>query len=464
MNITISQTPQEVLDLRLEQTMSHQQIQALEMLTAPVMELSSIINREIESNPVLEAEFEQPDIATDDEVWLDHLMKLSDDNRYVCGTRSYSSPEDEERRQHFFESATYEPRLHERLLQELHFLDLTAAQQDRCEVVISSLDNDGFLTSHEADLAMVAGCSLPDVHAAIDIIQNLNPAGVGARDLRERLLLQLDRQGRRDTTTWHAVHDHLEDIGKNLLPKVARKLRISITELHQVIEDIKGLNPHISNEEVGPGDYVREEITIIEDDGLIDLRVNNDYLPSLRISKQYKALLNDPNTPPDVREWVKNKIRSAAYLINSVLQRQSTIERISRVIMDVQADFFRYGHDYMKPLTMAQVADIVGVHETTVSRAVAEKYLRCKYGLFPLKHFFSSGFVTEEGREVSSVAVKNAIRRLIEGEDAEKPLSDSQLAKELKEKGLNVARRTVAKYRESMNISSSSLRKAYCMA
>ncbi len=462
MNMDISQAPRTALDLRLEQNLSHQQIQALELLTAPVCELQSIINAELERNPVLEADFEQPE-AHDDDAWLDHLLRLSEDTRYVCGTRPMMTAEDEERRQHFFDSATYEERLHDRLMKELLFLGLDEKVMGICEIIVCSLNNDGYITSHEADIAMAAGCTVMEVRSTVELVQGLNPPGIAARDLRERLLLQLDRSGRRDSIAWRIVANHLDDLAKNLLPKIARALQLTLPELKVAIAEIQGLNPHIVTEEASPWDYVREEIIVSEDDyGDLALQVCNDHLPSLRISQQYRELLHDPRTAEDVRDYIKQKVRAAAYLISSVIQRQSTIDKIAHVILDVQQQFFREGQNAMKPLTMAQVAERAGVHETTISRTVADKFLRCKWGIFPMKHFFSSGFTNANGEEVSSVAVKSAIRRLIDAEDATDPLSDSQLVSLLAGQGLKVARRTIAKYRESIGIPASNLRKQYC--
>ena len=464
MHMTLSQGLREVADLRLEQSLNHQQIQALELLAAPITEMQSLIAREVESNPALEEDFAEPAMR-DDEVWLDQLLSLSQEQRYVCGSRPRHSREDEEQRDRFFESATYSPTLHEALSAELRQLDLREDLAELCELVICSLDRDGYLRTHDADLAMVAGCDMAAVGKAVTIVQTLSPAGVGARNLQERLLRLLERRQRQDSLAYRVVATALDEVARNLLPRVARRFGVSLPALQEAIAEIRGLPPHLSVEEASPLDYVTEEVEVREDEGgELHLVMRNDYLPSLRISKAYREMLTREDTPPEAREYLKRKVTSAAFLISSVLQRQTTIERIVQVIVAVQQDFFRHGPDRMKPLTMAQVAEQAGVHETTVSRAVADKYLRCRAGLFPIKHFFSSGYTSADGESVSSVAVRNAIRRLVDEEAPEHPLSDSQLAVELQQQGLLVARRTVAKYRESIGIQASNLRRSFEVA
>ncbi|NQZ70029.1 MAG: hypothetical protein HRT89_18395 [Lentisphaeria bacterium] len=284
---------------------------------------------------------------------------------------------------------------------------------------------------------------------------------MAARNLRERLMLQLARQNRKDSLAYVAVEKYLDDIASNHLPLVAKRMKISLAELQDVISDIQSLNPRLEQAIVSPHEYIEEEVTVIEKNEDLEVLMNNDYLPNLHISQQYRTLLSSDDTPKEVRDYVKEKIRSGVFLINSIIQRQSTIQKISNVIVNEQKDFFMKGVNYMRPLTMAQVADQVNVHETTVSRAVAGKYLRCKHGLIPLRQLFTTGYEDDNGNSVSNMVVKNAIKSMIEEEDSYTPLSDSQIAQKLRDLGLRVARRTVAKYRESLSILSSNLRRKY---
>lgn len=450
-------------ELRQEQTMTHQQIQALEMLSVPVLELEGLINSELENNPVLDTEgiAEEIPAETDDEEWLDLMLKLDENRRFLKNSQSMCG-RDEERRQHYLESVTYQPSLHELIVQQIHFLDLQPDVRKSCDVIIASLDDDGYVTSHPADLAMAGGVSMEVIGLAIDAIQMLEPAGIAARDLRERLLIQLERIGKKDTLAYSAVELYLDDLAANHLPKVARKLKVSLDVLQaDVIDVIHGLSPHLGNTEVSPHEYIEEEVTVIKNKGVLEVHMNNGYLPPLHISSQYRRYLQDPNCDLEVREYVKEKIRSGVFLINSIIQRQTTIQKITHSIVETQADFFNLGPDHLHPMTMAQVAEMVGVHETTVSRAVAGKHLRCKHGLIPLRRFFTTGYEDDFGNSVSNAVVKSAIRKIIDEEDKQSPISDSQIARQLRKQGLRVARRTVAKYRECLGILPSNLRRKY---
>jgi len=463
----LSQRQNIVQTMRQEQVMTHQQIQALELLFLPALELENAVNEEIEKNPVLETagvpEGEPaPDEPVDGDEWLDRVLKMDEENRYIrSGSSNRYSEETEEKRQHYLDSITEEPSFQESLLEQLKFMDLTAKQRTCCEVIISGLDDDGYLKSHPADLAMACSQKLDEVNDAIRIVQQLDPPGVAAPDLRGRLLLQLERQGRKNTPVYTAVGKYLDEIAANHLPQVAKKMHLSMDDLKEVIGEIQKLTPRLSNDAVSPHEYVREEVVVEEEDGELKVKMNNEHLPNLYISKQYRDLLSDPGTPKETRDYIKEKIQAGVFLINSIIQRQTTIRKIVTALVEYQHDYFTQGRDYLKPLTMAVIAEKVGIHETTVSRAVASKYLRCKYGLIPLRSFFTSGYETEDGKSVSKNVVMDEIKGMIDGEDTYHPLSDSELVDELKKKGFNVARRTVAKYRDIMNILPSNLRRQY---
>ena len=451
---------------RQEQVMTHHQIQALELLSQPVLELQSAINAEIEKNPVIETDFDdQPDpkdINGDDDEWLEKVLKLDEESRYIRGHVSGRvSEEEEERRQHYLDSITEEMTFQQSLIEQIKFLDLDDKLKNSCEVVISGLDDDGYLKSHPADLAMAAGVSMDYINKAITTVQGLEPAGVAAKDLRERLMLQLERKEMSSSPAYIAIREHLDDIASNRLPQVAKKMGITIEALKDIIEVIQTLSPRLAAEPVSPHEYIREEVDITEEGGELKVKMNNEYLPSLRISSHYKDLLKDPNTPKDTRDYIRDKVRAGVFLINSVLQRQTTIKKIVSAIVEWQADYFLKGASHMRPMTMAQIAEKAGIHETTVSRAVAGKHLRCKHGLIPMRKFFSTGYEAEDGSIVSNNVVKDIIRTMVDKEDSSSPLSDSDIAAELKKQGYVVARRTVAKYRDLLTIPPSNLRRQY---
>lgn len=460
--------------MRQEQTMTHHQIQALEMLFTPALELNTIINNELEKNPVLEKEsdkYEPLEVEGNNNVddaksgesdeWIEKLLQLNDKSSYKTSFFGNSSENNEER-QHFFNSLVEEKTLQESLLDQLNFLNLEEELLKSCEAVVSSLNDKGYLKAHPADLAMALRQSVENIEKSVKIIQNLEPAGVAAIDLKERLLLQLERNGMEGTTIYEVVQNHIEDIGTNHLPKIAKEMNITMEELKDILEEIHKLNPHLADTtKVKEHNYIQEEVLIMEEKGKLKVKILNEHLPVLKISSYYQELMKQANTDPEVKEYIKSKINGGLFLINSLTQRQSTIRNISEAILKNQDEFFRKGMDHLKPLTMSQVAEAAGVHETTVSRAVSGKYLRCKYGLLALRFFFSPGYKSENGKIISNIAVKKIIKEKIQKENTKKPLSDSNLAEILKEHGLNIARRTVAKYREHMGILSSNLRKEY---
>jgi len=474
--IEITIDHQQSASLRQEQTLTQQQIQAIEMLAAPLMELHAYVSSELQENPLLEAEGGDDEIAPlaadtgqesadggdGDDDWIRQLVELSEPAFAGFTNPPGVSAEEEERRNHFLNSIAARPTLEDSLLEQIRFLRPAPEVFSCCEVIVAAIDDDGYLTSHPADLAMALGQPLATVQAAIRVVQSCEPAGVAAADLRERLLIQLDRDGETNELARRLVESHLDDLGANRIPTLARRLGTSLGEIREALAIIRELRPRIAD--CSPPDHeleIEPEADIEERGGRLDVHLRRTGIPSLRISAQYRALLSDPSTTAETREYIKEKIRSAAFLINCIDQRQSTLERIVRAIVDAQAAFFRRGIEHLRPLTMAEVAEKIGVHETTVSRGVSGKYLNCRYGIMPLRGFFSNGYCDGEGNNVSSQVVKQAVRQLIGGEDRSQPLSDSQISTILDQKGLRVARRTVAKYREGMGLLPANLRRQY---
>jgi RNA polymerase sigma-54 factor len=294
------------------------------------------------------------------------------------------------------------------------------------------------------------------------VIQAFDPPGVGARDLRECLMLQLERAGRQTSLEYLIVKEHLESLGRRRLPEIARTLNLTVAEVQEAAEGISHLEPHPGREYL-PEDqqYVVPEIFVQKAGDDYVVTTNNDYIPHLRISNTYKDIMAQANSSPDVREYIREKIRAGKFLIKSLHQRQQTIMNIAREIVKRQREFLDRGVAHLKPLTMLQVADEVGVHETTVSRAVAGKYMETPQGVFEMKYFFTSGIQTASGASISNTSIKDIIAELIRKEDTSDPLSDEQIVKLLAEKGIVIARRTVAKYRSELNILPSTLRKVY---
>ena len=468
---------------RQEQVMAPQQIQSLEVLLASVQELHTRISQELAENPTLEqltpgnevlsgdivaaTESVQKDQTKEERRELDdgdlaELANLAAIGRDALFSGGGHSAEDAEKRQFLFDSLTVEQSLQDYLLDQLRFHDVDDETARLAELVIGSIDDYGYLRSIPEDLATVAGVSSGRMEEVIRFVQTFEPPGICARDLRECLLLQIERAGLKDTPIQALVAKHLDDVAANRLPRVAKLMNVSMDELRGMLDELKRFPPHPGSSLVSDTpQYITPEATIVEDGDDFLIVPNKNHIPKLRISQNYLNILEDPNASDDVKEYIRDKINKSKALIKSVEQRQSTIMRIAEVILDTQHDFFKYGVEKLKPLTMQQVADRLGLHETTVSRAIANKYIQTPRGLFDFKYFFSSGYQSSNGEEVSNRSVMEKIKDIIARENTSKPYSDQKISEILKENGLDVARRTVAKYRESMGIPTSNLRKEY---
>lgn len=473
----------------LRQELKPQQLQSLEILMIPAVELEQKIEAELLDNPTLEmldagnqelagnpiedgggpdSQSDAAAQAAENDEALATLIQLDNAwDDYVPPDykgNTAPSPEDEERRNFILNSLVAEPSLQDELLAQLRETDsISEDQLPLYQEVIGNIDERGYLAASVEEIASKDGFSAEQVEAAVRAVQDFDPPGIAARDLRECLLLQLQRRGDTDSYAYRAVRDHLEELGQNHIPQVAKKLGISTGELYDILEDIKELHPF-------PGtllaprstQFVVPEVSVSKDEkGQWDIQTNRDAIPRLRISPYYKELLEAPDTPADVKSYIREKIAGSKALMRALGQRETTVERIAGSLLKFQSDFLDHGIHAMKPLVLNQVAQDIGVHETTVSRAIAAKYIRTPHGVFPFKHFFSSGLATESGDKVSTRSVKERIRELIEAEDRSKPLSDQKLGQALKEEGFRVARRTVAKYREELGILPSNMRRSY---
>jgi RNA polymerase sigma-54 factor len=473
--------------LKQEQILAPQQIQSLEILLASVQELQVKISEELAENPTLEqitpgnedlvgdvlsdtesaqkqATPEEKKNNEDDAVAEMINLAESWQNPIPFSTSgSYQHSEDDDKKREFlFDSLTAETSLQELLLEQLRLSDADEETVELGELVIGSIDDSGYLRSILADLATAGNVTLKKMEQTLKFIQSFDPPGIGARDPRECLLIQLERQGKQKTLVYKLVSKHLDELASNKLPQVSKKMGISMEKLHELMDEIKLLNPYPGSA-LSPNKpvYIVPEVTIIEEDGEFKVKKEEGHLPQLKISQYYIKLLENPSTTQDTKEYIRHKLANSKALMKSITQRQRTIVQIAEVILDTQYDFFKKGIDHLHPLTMQQVADKLGIHETTVSRAIANKYLQTPLGLFEFKFFFSTGFQANDGAEVSNRSVMEKIKDIIAREDTAKPYSDLKLTKLLKEEGLSVARRTVAKYREAIGIPSSHLRKEF---
>jgi RNA polymerase sigma-54 factor len=475
-----AQGMQQRQSLALQQVLSPQLQQSLLILQTPLLELRNLIQQEMETNPVLEELSEDPSPAdrSDAEASADEnftkefekLASLDEEWRdYMAQSASYSfdgrrgSKDAEDKRQFLFNSLPVQETLQQNLVGQLNQTVLEGGDRKAAELIIGNIDDDGFLQSTPEEMALNSGIAQDDFERMLGLIQTFYPAGVGARDLRECLLIQLRRQGKEHSLEYRIVSEHMEDLGRHRLPEIARSMAISVEDVQKSADKIARLNPRPGQVfAAAPQNYVLPDVIVEKVDGEYQISLNNEQIPHLRISNLYKDIVasGDAQTS-EVKDYIRDKIRSGKFLIRSIHQRQQTILNIAQQIVSRQRDFLDHGASHLKPMTMAQVADAVGVHETTVSRAVSGKYMATPQGVFEMKYFFTGGYQTASGESLSNVSVKQAILDLVKHESGSAPLSDHEMVQILSERGIPIARRTVAKYRTELNILPSHMRRKY---
>lgn len=444
--------------------------QSLQFLQAAAMELQSLVQQEIEINPVLEeAEAaETSKTENDAEDWdkqLKELRQKDEEWREYFSQSNIPSPsynpEAAERRQFLFDSQVEAPHLSDHLLRQLRFSTSNPEMLRVGEEIIGNLDDAGFLKIPLVEVAQSAEVDYPVAQAALDLIQTFDPVGVAARDLRECLLIQINRLGKSEELEAVMVGQYLAELGRKKYQDIARALKVPLERVQAAAQFIATLQPRpgSSFSSDNKQNIVQAELAVqkVGNDWVVVM--NDDPVPRLRISDTYKDLLVNNGHDASLREYLKEKIRSGKFLIKCLHQRQQTIFNIATEIVKRQRGFFEEGVAHLKPLTMNQVAEVVGVHETTVSRAIANKYVQTPHGLFDLKYFFTPGYQTASGEVMSNTSVKDAIQELIARESAAKPLSDQEIVKILGERGIPLARRTVAKYRSELGLLPSNLRR-----
>ena len=453
----------------LKQVIGPQMQQSLQILQAPAMELQQIIQQEIAINPVLEMDMQEASmdqVEPEEPDDIQALTRLDEEWReFYSQQRAQAAPrtaEDEERRRFLVDSITAQITLQEHLLSQLSLANIRDPHlREHCEFIIGNIDDDGFLHAKLDDLSLRHGVPIEELENAKTIVQSFDPAGVGAEDLRESLLLQLDRTGRHNSLAHRIVDHHLDDLAHRRYTLLAKKLATPADQISKAVEVIGSLDPRPAQAfSISRNHYVTPDINLERQNGIYVPVMNNRDLPQLRISNAYKDMLAQTDTSAEARSYIREKIRGGKFLIRSIAQRQQTVQRIATEIVQHQQEFLQHGPSHLKPLNMATVADVVGVHETTVSRAISGKYMRTPHGVFELKYFFTTGLKTEGGEDVSNTAIKNAMSEILKTEPHHKPYSDESLVKHLHERGIKVARRTVAKYRDAMSVLPSHLRKS----
>jgi len=345
---------------------------------------------------------------------------------------------------------------------QLNQTPLSADDRKTAELIIGNIDDNGFLQTTPEEMALNTGIPKEDFETMLLLIQSFYPPGVGARDLRECLLIQLKREGKGNSLEYKIIQDHMADLGKRRFPEIARRMGIGVEQVQKCANNIAQLDPRPGQIfAAAPQNYVLPDVTVEKIDGQYQVILNGEQIPHLRISNTYKDIMSQDGNGSEVKDYIRDKIRSGKFLIKSIHQRQQTISNIAHEIVKRQREFLDHGTAHLKPMTMVQIADIVGVHETTVSRAISGKYMATPQGVFEMKYFFTPGYQTATGESMSNTSVKEAIMDLVKSENGASPLSDKEIVEILSERGIPIARRTVAKYRTELNILPSNMRRKY---
>lgn len=479
------------LQQKLQQKLSPQQIQLMKMLQIPTMELDQRIKDELQTNPALEeggeendeeggTQDDQEDLTTTEEQNENEDIDITDylDEDDIPDYKLYannSGADNEERETPLGAGRTFQDLLYT----QIGMTDLDEHEMLLAEYLIGNLDENGYLRRELPaivnDLAFTLGIStsVPELEEVLKTIQDLDPPGVGARDLRECLIIQLKRSEKRDADTVVAeliLTKYFDEFTKKHYEKIARRLELDDDELKPAIDFILHLNPKPGNSMVESSrstQHVVPDFMLVVENDELKLTLNSRNAPELRISREYRDMMEHyaKTKSKDTKEkeallFVKQKIDSAKWFIDAIRQRNDTLLYCMQAIVNYQKEFFLSGDETkLKPMILKDIADLVGMDISTISRVANSKYIQTPYGTYLLKYFFSESLSTDEGEEVSSREVKQILKDAIEGEKKRKPLTDDKLAKLLNEKGYNIARRTVAKYREQLGIPAARLRK-----
>lgn len=459
-------TPDIFLQQQQKLLMTPELRQAIAILQMSSLELNDYVQQELESNPLLEENTEEPEPFDNSESSEDNLnselykqwLEYYDERGSV-----YAERENEEQKS-YENIMSRRPGLYEYLETEIH---LALADQQSIaigEYLIGNIDNNGYLSVSLEEVSRYCNVSVEEVEKVLNIVQCVAPAGIGARDLAESLKLQLQSYGKQSEATNRIIDHYLEEVAKGKLNKIARELNIPVQQVQEICDLIRSLDPKpglqfSNNNEIK---YIVPDIFVEKIEGQYIVIVNDFQYGRLTVNNTYQKILRQPESfSEDTKKYLEEKLSSALWLIRSIEQRRMTLYKVARCIVDIQTEFLDHGVEYLKPLTLRQVADLVEVHESTVSRATANKYIQTPQGLLEMKYFFSTAVKCYGQSEVSSKSIKFALEEIIQQEDTSNPLSDENIAKQLEDRGIKISRRTIAKYRQELNIPPAMSRKRY---
>ena len=473
------------LELKLSQKLilTPQLQQSIKLLQLPLLELTQDINQELMNNPLLEegvereAENKNESVGTseeekykepssDIETPLEKIFGFTSDNYFeeresdgrdfgyfTDGTEENTSP---------FERNRGKTDLYEHLLWQLRLSSIPEKIGQAAEIIINNLDDDGYLQASIEEIAELSKVDIESANSSLSYVQSLDPSGVGSRNLQECLLLQLEPLNLKDSLVEKILVEGFAELEGKKYKQLAAKLKTSLEDLFAAIKIIEALEPrpgrnYSSDEPV----HIIPDVYVEESEGTFIITLNDEGVPRLRLSNYYRKLLaNKKSLGPEEKQFLEDKLRSAIWLLRSLDQRNKTIYKVTESILKFQDDFFRKGAKYLKPLNLRDVAEDLGMHESTISRVTSNKYIQCPHGLLNFRFFFSNAVATDRG-SISSSIVKNLIKKIISEEDPQHPLNDQKIVELLKSRGIQVARRTAAKYREELKITSHMKRKKW---
>jgi RNA polymerase sigma-54 factor len=448
--------------------------QAIKLLPLTTLELAEVLEQEVMENPLLEeAPKEESELSLDEveaqerertkaddplaEIDVDKFFEDYVEDSEPRRTRSLEVPETPP----IENTLTESPDLYDHLLWQLRMSVSDELLLEIGEAIVMNLDEPGMLQASVEEIANMGPYAQEEVEKALRVVQSFDPPGVAARDLTECLRLQLRHLGLEGTPTDVIVRDYMKQLQTHQYSEIARQLGLTADEVAHHVEIIRRLDPKPGlRYSPDKSTYILPDVFVVKESDEYKIVLNDDGLPKLRISPTYRRMLDEKQPgSEETRNYVKEKLRSALWLLKSVDQRQRTIYKVAESIVRHQRGFLDHGIAHLRPLVLRDVAADIGMHESTVSRVVANKYMHTPRGVYEMRFFFHSGITSSMGEAISSVTIKDKIRKMIEAEDAAHPLSDSRIAELLGQEGLPLARRTVAKYREEMRIPPSNLRK-----
>lgn len=459
------------MSLKLQQKLSFQMIQSLKLLQVNTLQLEQILKNEIEMNPVLEAVEDSEDIQKEDtddhDAEADAKEDAIDWEEYLDDgiDQGYNQREERDPNEEHFESNTvYDISLEEYLEEQLAERTLEHETELLVKFLIGCIEADGYLRISLEQISEVTECALEKVEEALKVIWTMEPSGVGARNLQECLVIQLDRMGYDDSLPMDIITKEWNNFEKLKIKEIAKRLGVEPIDVQEELELIKTLNPKPGGLVGGDNSSAITPDLIVEKiDGEFLVSLNDRSLPMLNINGSYANMLKRGSTvKKDIKKYVRDKFNSATWLIKSIEQRRSTMLKVMYAILERQREFFENGSPNLNPLKLQDIADMIEMHISTVSRVTSNKYVQCAQGVFELKHFFTESMGQDtEGEDVSTAQIKNRLKQLVDEEPKKKPLSDQKLSDILKKEGYNVARRTVAKYRTQLNILPARMRQKY---